>query len=406
MSKIYNQTKPHGFLLISTLVVLSILITIVVFYLNAIIQEVQINTITREAPQAYYLAEAGIAEAVWKLQNDAAWKNSFTTDPGWSASFTRNNALLPGASFTVTVSNVDLADALIIATSTIPVRDTAVTRVVQANVYRALNDLPTDNAAVYADNDILSVGGRFNITGGDLFANHNINLTLFSDWTASGAAKAVNSITTSLGSTLTASGAFDATHSPPPSALQMPALDFDSADPASYKSRAGQIYTNGEFSQLLHDNPNLTLNGITYVTGNVHIKKGDNLTVNGALVADGTVTVGNGFSSASSPATLDINHSGSEPSGLLAKGNVIFGGYSSAITIDGLLYAGGRWRIQDGIQQDVGININGGVIADDIEVYAAWITQNITLNQNYIAQALGTPLFSPVILINHWEEKY
>ena len=72
-TQIKNQ---QGFLLISSLFVLSIMIIIVSFYLDAIIQEVKVSQIINTTPQTYYLAEAGIQEAFWRIQNDATWKDA------------------------------------------------------------------------------------------------------------------------------------------------------------------------------------------------------------------------------------------------------------------------------------------------------------------------------------------
>lgn len=401
-----SNVKPNGFLLISSLIVLTVMILMVSFYLNAIIQEVKVAQITNQSPQAYYLAEAGVQEAIWKLQNDIAWKTSFDTNPSWSATLTRNNVYGGSGSYAVSIANLALANAIVTATSTIPVRGTTAQRVVETNVFRALNPLPIVNTALYANDDIDSVGGKLNIVGGDIFANDDITLSFFSNWNVTGAAKAVDDVTVSVSSSLTSSGLYDSTRLPAPATILMPVIDFDSADPTSYKSRANQTYTSGQFAQLLTNTPTLTLNGITYVTGNVHIKKGHDLTVNGVLVSDGTITVGNGYSAAPTAARLDINHSGVAPSGLIAKGNITFGGFSSTITIDGLVYAGTRFRLQDGVLQNVNVTITGGIIAQKIEIYSVWTTPIITLNQDYIIQALGTPLFSQVFLINHWEEEY
>ncbi|MDP1709815.1 MAG: hypothetical protein Q8L21_02925, partial [Candidatus Komeilibacteria bacterium] len=189
--------------------------------------------------------------------------------------------------------------------------------------------------------------------------------------------------------------------------ILMPAVDFDSTDPGSYKSRANQVYSTGQFAQLLKDSPTTTLNGITYVTGNAHIKKGQALIINGVLVSDGTITIGNGFSSESTPATLDVNHVAGQPSGVLAKNNITVGGFSSNMTVDGLVYSGGSFTLMGGNwSEGVSLIINGGIISQNIDLFSMWLPVNITLNQPYINETLGSPIFSQVLSINHWEEEY
>ncbi len=382
------------------------MILIVSFYLNGIMQEIKITNITSQSPDAYYLAESGVQEAIWKLQNDAVWKNNFETDPAWSATITRNNVFGGPGSYTVTVANIALANAFITATSTIPVRDTSAERVITTNVFKALNPLPTDSVTVFANDELEITASVINVTGGDLFTNSDVDINFFSNVTVAGDTAAVNDVDVSLTSSLATTGIYDANSPPIPSEILMPAIDFDSADPLSYKSRAAQIYTAGDFSQLLNNTPNLVLNGITYVTGNINIKKGHNITINGALVSDGSVTVGNGFSASPTAATLDINHVPNEPSGLLAKSNITFGSGQTNITIDGLIYSGSSFKIQDGLLQNVNFSVNGGMVAQNVDFIGIWHPLNITLSQVNVNEALGSPLYSQVLLINHWEEEY
>ena len=171
-----EQQTQSGFLLISTLIVLSIMIMIASFYLNDIMQEIQVADIVDTSPQTYYLAEAGIQEAIWKIQNDPTWKTNFESDPAWSATFTRPNALLSGGGYTVTVANQEAAHAMIFATSTIAVRGTTAQRVVSAEIYKALNTEPLKSTSLYANNIIKGTGSQVAVSGGGIFANEDIKL--------------------------------------------------------------------------------------------------------------------------------------------------------------------------------------------------------------------------------------
>ncbi len=400
---------PSGFLLISTLIVLSIMILIVGFYLNGIIQAVQVNDITEHSPQAYYLAEAGIQEAIWKLQNDPDWKTNFESNPAWNATFTRSAAsLAPAGAYTVTIANQGAAAAIIYATSTVATRGTNAQRVARASVYKALNTNPLNATGLYTNNSIKGTGSSVAVTGGGIFANNDIDLSLFSTWSTTGKAQAQNDVAVSISSSLTAAeGIFDQNNPPLPEPFLMPVIDFDSADPGSYKSRADQIYTSNEFDKLLKDYPVTTLNGITYVTGNVFIKKGHTLTINGALVTDGSIGIGNGFSFESAPAVLTVNNLGTTtPSGLISKKNISIGGWNSEITVNGLTYAGGTFDIKDGITQNVHTSFTGAVVAEDVSIVISWQPTVIQLNQAYVNAALGSPIFSQILFINHWEEAY
>ena len=403
----FKIKNNKGFLLLSSLFVLTTLLVIVSFYMNAIINNAKVSNILNNAPQTYYLAEAGIQEAIWKLQNDSSWLTSFETDPNWTTTFTRNNALISGGSYTVTVANQDLADALITATSTYSVGGANVQRVVETNVFKALNESSVDGVSLYTNGESYSLGSRVDVTG-NIFTNDDVDINFLSDWNVTGDVSAVEDVEVDFLSDLDANNIYDSSNPPIPAEITMPQLDFDSSDPNSYKSRADNTYNVGQFNQLLNSGP-ATVNGITYVTGNVLIKKGDSLTVNGILVSDGYIKVGNGSSFHFDPAVVTVNHTTGEPSGLLAKGNITIGGYKSEVNVDGLIYSGGNFTVQDGFLQTVNVNVLGGVIAQDSDFYFSWSAGQITidLEQDYVNEALGTSSsFSPVLLIRHWEEEY
>jgi len=407
MQKKKDRNNQKGFLLISSLFVLSIMMVIVSFYLNGIIQEIKVSEIINTTPATYYLAEAGIQEAFWKLQNDSSWKNNFETDQNWSGSFTRNNTLINNSSYIVTVQNIDYANAIITATSTISVRGIDAQRVVQASAFKAISNQIVEGNALVSNGDIEGIGSVIDIIGGGLSANGDIDLMLFSDWTTTKTAKAVNDVDITSSSSLTATeGVFDSNNPPIPLAILMPEIDFDSTATSSYKSLADQVYTANEFKKLLKDYPVTILDGITYVTGNIFIKKGDILTINGILVSDGSIKIGNGYSQNQEPASLTVVKTEREPSGLISKKNISIGGFSTNIDVDGLIYAGGDFIITDGILQNVNVSIEGAIIAQDIKILMSWDATVLTLNEQYIADTLGTPLFSQVLFINHWEEEY
>lgn len=306
------------------------------------------------------------------------------------------------------MANQEAARASITATSTLAVRDTQTQRVVEVNVYKALNITPFNTTSLFANNDIVGTGSEVAVSDGGIFANDDIDLSLFSTWSTTGKAQAVDDVSVSVSSSLTANeGVYDSNNPPIPETILMPAIDFDSEDPNSYKSRATQVYTSQQFRDLLEDFPVTELSGITYVTGNVFIKKGQTLTINGALVADGSFGIGNGFSFETEPAVLTVNDMGtSTPSGLLSKKNITIGGFNSEVDVHGLVYAGDTFTIKDGITQNVSTTLEGAVFAEDINIVISWQPTTVQLNQIYINEALGEPLFSQLLFINHWEEEY
>ena len=101
--------------------------------------------------KTYYLAEAGIQEAIWKLKNDPTWKENFTTEPGcqtWQASFTRN--YVANTTTIVTIQNLQCARGEIVATAAVVLAGgKTAQRVVKVKVLKALGSL-TEDSPIFA----------------------------------------------------------------------------------------------------------------------------------------------------------------------------------------------------------------------------------------------------------------
>src|SRR5680860_1017509 len=88
----YKKIKSqNGVALIITLLIMSLILSLSVYVLNFSSTEAKIAVSQVSGEKTYYLAEAGIQEMVWKLKNDANYKNNFETDPDWTAEFTRSD---------------------------------------------------------------------------------------------------------------------------------------------------------------------------------------------------------------------------------------------------------------------------------------------------------------------------
>jgi len=190
-------------------------------------------------------------------------------------------------------------------------------------------------------------------------------------------------------------------------------------------SEAGaSVYSASDFEDLLWQvgqAGTLTLNNeITYVDGRVELRGARYLVVNGALVSDDNIYIGERYSwtregrkdEGYSQITI-IRPTDTSASGLLTKRKVNFGLYSSfePITIEGVIYANDEIRI---ISLPESFTLVGGIIARKFSVISAWQWLDITLDNDIIIYGLGykidseiiEPVFSPIIIIDHWEESY
>ncbi len=443
--------QEKGVILIVSVLILGVLLTLGAYFLTFTLTESRISKSQIAGIQDYYLAEAGVNEAIWKLKNDPVWKSNFETPPGcynWSANFSRSNTLLPNSSYQAQIQNSDCARGQIIATSSLNLAlGKAAQRVVKIKVLKAYGSL-TGEGAVFsggASENIDINASVINVYDGNLFSNHNLDIKWLSDVNVfdnpeteilEGKALAADNLNVSWNSTLDATATCAENicqgncteEGCPPVQISMPMVDFDSGDANSYKSKAsttGSIYTDAKFADLLWQvgqDGTLTLNNeVTYVTGSIDLKGGRRLVINGTLVADGTINIGevNCWSNKGQKHCgynrITINDPGvGKPSGLLTKGKINFGLYSSFqnINITGLIYANDEARL---VSVPWSFTINGGILARKIAITSAWAALNIYLDNSIILEGLWggskppggtTPPYSPVVTIEHWEESY
>jgi len=465
MEKIFYK---KGVALIISVMVLGLLLLLGAYFLTFALTEFRISRSQVVATQTYYLAEAGVNEAIWKLKHDPEWKDNFETTPTcdtWLADFSRDNLFFSNSSYQVKIQNSDCGRGQITATSTVELAGGKTSqRVIKIKVFKAIGSL-TGESAVFSGGSSENIdinSSLINIYDGNLFSNNNTNVSWWSEVNVydnlsteeiEGKALAQGNINVSWTSTLNANS-FCAKNicegnclkeGCPPDVLSMPMIDFDSEDSNSYRNQASTtedlglcsvlcngvecdtkcIYTDDEFEELLWqvgEEGTLTLNnGISYVTGPIDLKGGRKLVVNGALVADGTIDIGKsscwtnkgqkdcGFDQ------ITVNDPGvDKPSGLLTKAKMNFGSYTSSqiINITGLIYANDEIRF---VSLPLSFTVIGGVLARKISFNSVWETFNIYLNNAIILEGVWagpkppegvTPPFSPVVTIEHWEESY
>ena len=189
----------------------------------------------------------------------------------------------------------------------------------------------------------------------------------------------------------------------------MPAIDFNSAATSSYKNRATIIYDEDDFDDLMENNQNLILNNpITYVKGDVKLRGGQNLTINGILVVERDLEVGasNRWGSRSGPSSITVNHATGTPAGIFSARHINFREYAGDININGLIYAGDQINITNLAADSHSFSVIGGIIGRKLTITSSWRPINITHDNNTLIEIFSATEFSPIILVEHWEEEY
>jgi hypothetical protein len=496
-----KKFKKKGVISVIAFLTLGILTLLSIYFLSFTLIESRISKSQETATKTYYLAEAGINAAIWKLKNDAittdgddAWEICFVTSTApcvdcttWSDTIVIDTGfLIPNSTTTVTIQNSQCARGEIIATSTIALPDGKTTqRVVKTTVFKSLASPTSDSA-------IVSGGASENIdlnysklrVYGSFFSNHNFNIkgesTVEVNPTgpAEGKILAVGIYNESADSTVSSTaicaknicnststcGCTDVDkfekceiNSCPPKPISTPIVDFDSDSENSFKSRAqiaedtGQcqhlcndttclcngnpcpernkcVLTDNEFENLLWaagEGGTLALNstsipGVVYVEGAIELRGSKHLIVNGSLVADDNITIGErnswvkGGEKHEGPSQITINRpTATTTSGLLTKRKINFGQYSSFenVSIVGVIYANDEIKLTSVPNT---IDITGGIVSRKLSLISIWQWLNINLDNDIILYGLGyiingkgvDPEYSPIITIEHWEESY
>lgn len=383
------------------------------YFLNFSISEKRISSSQAEGAKTYYLAESGIAEMVYLLKNDNNYKNNFETNPSWTATINRSNPFGAGSgSYTVTIANTALAHGEITSTGIVDVGGGKTSqRVVKTYVYRALGagGVSVGNNCGYADGNIDISFSEVNFIGGSAHSNNIFNINGFSTVNVGGDLNAVgNLLTCFFCSVNVASSTYAANYPPPAAPIAMPAVDFDSSDPNSFINRATKYYTEAQFRTLMSNNQNLTLNDpITYVDGDVELRGGQNLIINGLLIVGRDLIVGQNlcWGLRCGNNSITINHSSGQPAGILAKRKINFRLWTGTINSHGVIYANDQLSITS-FPLGFSFNAEGGLISRKLTITSVLQPINIIRNDEILNDTIGTMTYSPIITVEHWEEEY
>lgn len=404
--------QDKGIALIFTILLMSLLLFLSIYFLNFSITEKKISKSHAQGDQAYYLAEAGVNDMIWKLKNDAAYKDNFEDNAVWSASFSRANPFgANSGSYEVSITNSSRAHGEIISTGRIDMGGgKTARRVIKTTVYKALGETDIQDSAGYADGNIDISASRVNFFNGSAHSNNDFTVNNGSIIFVDSDLRAVRNYLESWTSTSTIIGQIHAKNYPPEAAeIDMPAIDFNSAATSSYKNRATVVYDADDFEDLLWENQNLTLNDpITYVEGDVKIRGAQNLTVNGILAVERDMEVGfdNKWKTRTGPSSITVNHATGMPAGILAGRHINFREYTGNININGLIYAADQLNITNLAADSYSFSVIGGIVGRKLTVTSSWRTINITHDNNILLEIFEATEFSPIITVDHWEEEY
>jgi len=290
--------KEKGQVLIVALLTLAILLILGYYFLSFAITETKISKSQEIGTKTYYLTEAGINEALWKLKNDNTtddgdppWATCFIStstefcpdcDIAWTATFVKDtDFLVPNSTTTVTIERPRCGSGELFAASTILISDEKSSqRLVKVGVSKPYESLTKDSPLFsgFPSGESTIDSSIMNIYNGNIFVNNNLRIRNLSQVNVfdnpetegkEGKALVVgNCIVTGSDLNATATCCSDKCISTstcdcldktifdqwcqdgkcPPKAIDMPVIDFDSPDQNSYKMKAKAAQEQGQCS--------------------------------------------------------------------------------------------------------------------------------------------------------------
>ncbi|MDO8668787.1 MAG: hypothetical protein Q7K65_00655 [Candidatus Buchananbacteria bacterium] len=395
--------NKKGFILVTSILVMSLMLLTSIYVVNFTLTEIKISTSQAVAAKTYYLAEAGVNELIWKIQNDSATGQAFLNGTLNSSNDIIRSDVFgdTNAAYHASAINTVPAEAWIIATSTYQIAGKTSRRVVKYYISQATGSGESWEYTIFAGGRGSQQNGNFTFTGsglvlisngGRVHANQTLKVQGAEVRINDGVVSASNNILTVGGGQLTLNNSYQ---SSPTTTIDALPIDFNSADPNSWKNRATTIYTKTQFKNLAN---NTVLNGIIYVTGDAEVI-GKNMTINGVLVAEEEIEITN------SGQTFTVNADATYGGGLLAEGDIDITTSGGSVTVNGLIYAGDDLEI---ISSGTTFVINGGMTGFDAKVTASGgaITLNHTPENFEKVIDPANNANPPVIQIDHWEEQY
>ncbi len=444
-----------GSALILAILVLGLMVFLATYFISFSLTGVAMANSQKYASQTYYLADAGIQEAIFKLKNDPAWISAFETLPtvadpncsSWAiAPYQRTGGIFSNGSYQITINNLGCAKAEIVSMAFMDISASKIAkRIIKVKVSKAMGN-PIAEYGIFTGGS----SGNVNITLTNPLSVHNGNILVQNDLQVKTLSRVFidekalvgNQVqvdgSSQLNSTSTCSANMcqskcNPTTQCPITDISMPPIDFDSENSGSFLSQAnigncsllrsdGKIncvFTASEFEKVLWDNyPTIVFptGTVAYVLGDVNIRAGQDLTIIGVLAVDRDINLGqNNCWFRSDPPFFRCGFSkvkvlrpnNNLASGLFAKRKFSTGGFfgtgSQSLFVYGLVYSGDQMTISSALAP---ITIYGGVVARKIDFSSIWQPFDIYLDSDVIIDSFGVTSYSPVLIVDHWEEEY
>ncbi len=383
-----------------------ILMGVALFGVGAIITistlESKIANSQREGITAYYVAEAGVEDALWRLSTNQSNYSTQLQNNTLNTSYSSvPNVPESGQNFIVTLeSDTILGDGYGIINVTGYSNNGTFTsqRRIQAKVFQGSAASAMGTNAYMAGGSMSFTNNltNFIVRGGDVYANAgyvvNGNSGLVdlgtSNFYTRGGSTPCDGVTVICGAVVTSAPA-----------QTMPGFDFskvNSGNPYNIAVANGGYYASGAEFEDDYKNNSFPNSPVLWVDGDVSFSGGTfnntSATYSGMIVIAGT------FNLSKNTTHLTILDPGTGRAGLFIRDN--FNTNAGMLDIEGVLYVAGAFSNNNGEQW----NITGGLVVVGTSNLNTGVRMNLIFDPNRIlALSGGLP---SVVQIRHWEEEY
>jgi Tfp pilus assembly protein PilX len=406
--------KQHkGYALVTILILLGVCMFGATALMTISILESKISKSQTEGDVAYYAAEAGVNDAIWRLNNNATYKQSMA-DGTLSVSYSTTDTPATGQGFTTTMTTPaqGAGYALISVVGTSNNGTFTSTRQVQATVFQGGGSPSFGSNAIFggdSTNGIAVSNGNSSVTisGGDIFSRGPITVNSASVSMAGQYMQAVGNYTKSGNGTVTSAGTHAANVPVAPATITTPGFDFSpypslpttKCTAALYAAQTQLRCTPAQFQALIGNNSSFSFpNQVVYVDAALSMAswiKNKTITFNGLFIINGTFSITN----AASNLVINVNDPGNGKSGIIVKSDIT--NAAGTWNINGIVYSSGKITFSS----SQAATIDGALVAGGAISLNTSLSLNISFNAGRGTAVLGGS--SPTAVnVAHWEEEY
>jgi hypothetical protein len=356
--------------------------------------ESKISRSQQEGTKAYYVAEAGADDALWRLNNETTYSDALRNGT-LNTSYSVTDKPAAGQGFTVTFNSTAPYYGEVLVVGYSDNGSFRSERRVSTSVFQGPTSSPTGNNGFMLGGALNINNGSSNIIlhDGDIYSAGSINFNNATINAGNNKIKTSGSYNNN-NATITSGGIESSNQPPAPVSATVPGFDF-----THYSTNNTVKYTATQFTNLLSSGSTINLPGpITYVNGDVVLNsnaRNKTLNITGMLIINGNFTASN----AANGLTVNVIDPGNGQSGIFIRQS--FTNTVGTWNIDGVLYASGNMNFNNTQQ----ITIHGAILA------GGSISMNTGLQLELYYESLhpaatfgaGSPLS---VGVQHWEEEY